>query len=702
MFRSRVIVTANIQSRRPRNVVKDPDTSVGNTLEKEVNKQPDSVSDKLIKSEEAIPNNDSDKKISGETDKESAEKSDTVNNLDKKIDSDIPVPVNEAVSDAPVPESAVEPTNGAVTDGNVTTDVSDAEASSSEQKKTISSTAKTLLPRSCFMRPVPRLDARPRVRRNSVQGSGASASESEDDSRRIISVPITNSNRTAPENSDNQGSLSISFSANNNSTSGPNNNNSSSNVNYNNNNNSNTDNESSTAGTKSNVKQKKKFVISESTRKLAEKKRSFRLEHKDGKPDRSKLTMYDLIHYNPSTNPMTQIETSKKPVFRSGLSEEEIMNEDADDPEDPDEGGMPAPQVKIGPDGELILDEQSLVIERTSVIKQREALARTDAVIDDNIYGSGFYKQRARMKEWPKWETIKFYKALNAIGTDFSLMKSLFPKRTRSDLKRKYKKEEKANGRLVSKALKSGVNFDFDLLKEELETFEQMESNKKRVEKNAPAKEKKAKRRIAVTSLGLAALDHEDEKLKQDPNQIKKKRSAKPPKPEKEQLPTKRKKKLKRLRSVSVHSDEDSADAGSESDTEIYRPRPTRSGRVPRPKKFRINSKHILDNILGDKTPTEDADTLGADSAPGSKILSLERDENSTTDIDNMEPGSLVIVSKESADEPGKTEVQVYMVKSTNDAQNNSGSKPDFDTDMISSVVTKNLIASHRDDLDID
>lgn len=387
--------------------------------------------------------------------------------------------------------------------------------------------------------------------------------------------------------------------------------------------------------------------------------------------------------------------------FRTVPSDEEIINDDADDPEDPDEGGMPAPQVKIGPDGELILDEQSLVIERTSVIKQREALARTDAVIDDNIYGSGFYKQRARMKEWPKWETIKFYKALNAIGTDFSLMKSLFPKRTRSDLKRKYKKEEKANGRLVSKALKSGVNFDFDLLKEELETFEQMESNKKRVEKNAPAKEKKAKRRIAVTSLGLAALDHEDEKLKQDPNQNKKKKksAAKPPKPE---LPSKKKKKLKRSSSVSAHSDEDSADAGSESDTEIYRPRPTRSGRVPRPKKLRINSKHILDNILGEKTPTtEEPDTPGADSAPGSKILSLVRDENSSTDITNVEPGSLVIVSKESPDEPGKTEVQVYMVKSTDDAQNNSASRPDLDTEMIS-VVTKNLIASHRDDLDID
>lgn len=38
------------------------------------------------------------------------------------------------------------------------------------------------------MRPIPRLDGGGRVRRNSIQGSGASASESEDDSKRSISV----------------------------------------------------------------------------------------------------------------------------------------------------------------------------------------------------------------------------------------------------------------------------------------------------------------------------------------------------------------------------------------------------------------------------------------------------------------------------------------------------------------------------------
>lgn len=382
------------------------------------------------------------------------------------------------------------------------------------------------------------------------------------------------------------------------------------------------------------------------------------------------------------------------------MSEEELEADvDADDPED---GGMPAPQVKVGPDGQLILDEQSLVIERTGVAKQREALANSEAIIDDNIYGSGFYKQRSRMKEWPKWETIKFYKALSTIGTDFSLMKSLFPKRSRNDIKRKYKKEEKTNRKLVEKALSSGLHFDVDLLKQELETFDKLEATSKRSgDKIKTSRRKKAQRRIAVTSLGQAALDNEENQELTD------KKSKKPPgnkniKPD--PSINKKKKKLKRARSISLQSNcDDSADAGSESDTEVYRPRPTRSGRVPRPKKLRINSKHILDNILGDKTDDVETPSKDTPDSTAGKILSLERDENSGADISNVEPGSLVIVSNESAEEPGKTEVQVYMVKSTNDAQNSpsgSGSKPVLATEMIS-VVTKNLI-SHHDELDID
>lgn len=49
---------------------------------------------------------------------------------------------------------------------------------------------------------------------------------------------------------------------------------------------------------------------------------------------------------------------------------------------------MPVPQLKLGPDGEIILDEQSLVIETTSGKEARATLANADIVYDDEFSGS--------------------------------------------------------------------------------------------------------------------------------------------------------------------------------------------------------------------------------------------------------------------------------------------------------------------------
>lgn len=136
--------------------------------------------------------------------------------------------------------------------------------------------------------------------------------------------------------------------------------------------------------------------------------------------------------------------------------------EDEDDP-----STMPVPQVKVGPDGQLIIDEKSLVIEQTFVKKNREAMSQ-EAIVDDNNHGSGFYKKRQKAKEWPKWETFKFYRALNVVGTDFLLMQSLFPNRTRLQIKQKYKKEERVNRHLIEKALKYHQDFDTEMLEKQL------------------------------------------------------------------------------------------------------------------------------------------------------------------------------------------------------------------------------------------
>lgn len=146
------------------------------------------------------------------------------------------------------------------------------------------SPTKSIPNRTSFVRPIPRLDGGGRIRRNSLQGSGASASESEDDSRKT--------NQTLPQRIRSDSVCSV----------------------Y-----STKDEVNSSSTSKLNLSQKRRMVVSESARKLAEARREFNLKHDNKPPDKSKLTMYDLIYYNPVTNPMkskaSTKQTTRKPFF---------------------------------------------------------------------------------------------------------------------------------------------------------------------------------------------------------------------------------------------------------------------------------------------------------------------------------------------------------------------------------------------------
>ena len=64
-------------------------------------------------------------------------------------------------------------------------------------------------------------------------------------------------------------------------------------------------------------------------------------------------------------------------------------------------------------------------------------------------YGS--WVKRKKTVDWTERETVRFFKALSIFGTDFSMMENIFKRRTRHELKMKYKKEEKQNRALVDK-----------------------------------------------------------------------------------------------------------------------------------------------------------------------------------------------------------------------------------------------------------
>ncbi|XP_077267941.1 transcription factor TFIIIB component B'' homolog Bdp1 isoform X3 [Temnothorax americanus] len=540
--------------------------------------------------------------------------------------------------------------------------------------------------RPCFMRPTPRLDSGGRIRKNSIQGSGASASESEDEhSKRVQSV--------VPSRVRNDSICSVQS------------------------NKEGTTNDNQNSPPKFKTTQKKRMLVSESARKLAEARREFLLKHENRAPDRSQLKMYDLIYYNPVSNPMKRMPVGRRQVTTPQPVEipMAVEEEEEDDPSRPK--AMPTPQVKVGPDGELIIDEQSLVIEQTDAKRDEEILASEATIEDENSHGGGFYKKHKRSKEWPKWETFKFYRVLNVVGTDFLLMQAHFPNRSRQEIKQKYKKEERVNRQLIEKALKYHQEFDTDMLGEQLEMLQKLE-NFQDTPKRAPEKikngqclsrtDRKRKHRLVAKSIG------ECEKLSNDQGtedttiestngeidiEINSDINSAQQHLEKS---CKARKSKKRLDDESEKFDDYSSDTGADSDSseEVYQPRPTRSGRLTKKiRKLQAPDISTSNSNTGNETSIDDKPMIPSHVAVevteyvNTSVTNSGNTETSCSDnimkiipnINQMEPGALVIVSKESTENPGNTILQVYMVASNIDstttvtpsaASGNESSKP--------------------------
>lgn len=159
-------------------------------------------------------------------------------------------------------------------------------------------------------------------------------------------------------------------------------------------------------------------------------------------------------------------------------------------PEIKSQSAMPVPQLRLNANGEMVLDETTLLIENEQQKQNRILLAKNTVVYHDDLSGNyGYYKRQQRTKEWPHEETVKFYRCLNTVGTDFSLMLNLFPNRSRRDLKLKFKKEERSNPQLIDKALLKHNTFDLDELQRELDEEEEQRRKEAELKSNSEVKE---------------------------------------------------------------------------------------------------------------------------------------------------------------------------------------------------------------------
>lgn len=230
--------------------------------------------------------------------------------------------------------------------------------------------------------------------------------------------------------------------------------------------------------------------------------------------DKQSLTMFDMIYYNPVKNPMKSPALSKKGslenIPRTVDRERRSMSRTRSPtpapmmppPEPPSAPAPPpvqlTPQIKLGPNGEMILDEASLVVENEREKAMRDSLAKAEIVYMDEFSGnSGYYSRYKRTRDWPPEETIRFYRCLHTIGTDFSMMIQLFPNRTRRDLKLKFKKEERLNLKLINKALLFPKEFNIEELKqqfqEEDEEIERQREQERQIKAEAEEKLKQQK-----------------------------------------------------------------------------------------------------------------------------------------------------------------------------------------------------------------
>lgn len=199
------------------------------------------------------------------------------------------------------------------------------------------------------------------------------------------------------------------------------------------------------------------------------------------------VKLKDLLFFNP---PMTKDQKRhKKSIILAKKNEQKKnqndetsnvnntnnMDVDAEQSQQSNEEHSLVPKVKMGPEGQLVLDESSMIINRKNTIKEQEAIIEdNEDVISKTNYDS--FRRRPSSTSQTKWsleDTGKFYQALTILGTDFSMMESLLfsGMRSRTELHKKFKREERVNKVKVDIALSNRISLNSEELEDLREVF---------------------------------------------------------------------------------------------------------------------------------------------------------------------------------------------------------------------------------------
>lgn len=183
---------------------------------------------------------------------------------------------------------------------------------------------------------------------------------------------------------------------------------------------------------------------------------------------------------------------------------------------DPPPGGTGAsgPQFEIV-DGQIVVNQRSLQVDRHAIAAA--AAGELEEVEEDDFTrlttSASYAKKPAGPNHWTDGETELFYRALRMLGTDFQMISSMFPGKTRRHVKLKFNREERFHPRRVNAALvgEKTVRIDLDEYKaragKDYEPVEEIERQQRQLEEEQEEQERLAEEEAAeITAQKRAEL----------------------------------------------------------------------------------------------------------------------------------------------------------------------------------------------------
>ncbi|KAL5533930.1 hypothetical protein ACEPAG_390 [Sanghuangporus baumii] len=122
-------------------------------------------------------------------------------------------------------------------------------------------------------------------------------------------------------------------------------------------------------------------------------------------------------------------------------------------------------RVRIGPNGETIIDEESLLVDRGDNAEDAtETYQHVEESDQTKFTNSASYSRKLRGSRWSAEETDLFYDALSQFGENYELISYLLPGRDRRSCKAKFKIEDKKNPSRINYCLQNRVPVDIQTL----------------------------------------------------------------------------------------------------------------------------------------------------------------------------------------------------------------------------------------------